>query len=139
MSDTKFYKKLDHNPTNIYKEEINQFLSKMHDKGEISTDVFNYLFNKECRTSILYYLPKLHKRVGNHIPGRPIVSAIQSATEKISQLLDHFLYPCATRNKSYVKDTTHFLTILDQINIVPANTWLVSLDVVSLYTIGPSS
>ena len=117
LQDLNFYQKLDHNPTNQYMEEINSFLSTMQQNGEISTEVFDFLFNKECRTSILYYLPKFHKRKGDskQVPYRPIVSAINSPTMKISAFADHFLAPCATKVKSYVKDTTHFLTILDNI------------------------
>ena len=45
--------------------------------------VYNYLYNKECWTSILYLLPKIHK--GKILPpGRPIVSAVSPHTEKIS-------------------------------------------------------
>ena len=134
LNDKKFYQKLDHNPTMEYMEEINSFLNTMHTNGEISSDVYEFLFNKECRTSILYYLPKIHKRQGNTVPYRPIVSAINSPTMKISAFVDHFLSPCATRVRSYVKDTTHFLTLLDKVGPLPPNSWLVSLDIKGLYT-----
>ena len=37
---------------------------------------------------------------------------INSPTERISQFLDHFLQPCLTAIKSYVKDTGHFIFLL---------------------------
>ena len=111
----------------------NEFLLEMLNQGEISHSVYDYLFNKECRTSVLFFLPKIHKQI-SPCPGCPVVSSVDSCTEKISQLIDHFLNPCATRVRSYVKDTTHFLSIIDQQGQLPDNSWLVSLDVQSLYT-----
>ena len=35
---------------------------------------------------------------------------------------------------SYVKDTTHFLQIINCFNTLPTDTWLVTLDVTALYT-----
>ena len=133
LADTNFYKEIDLDLTAQRTQEINSFLLEMLQKEEINVSVYNYLALKECRTSILYLLPKIHKGISPP-PGRPIVSAINSPTERISKFIDHFLNPCATRVPSYVKDTTHFLTILDQLEQLPTNSWLVTLDVTSLYT-----
>ena len=59
---------------------------------------------------------------------------MNSPTEKISQFVDHFLNPCAQALPSYIKDSTHFLKILNDINSLNTDTWLVTLDVTSLYT-----
>jgi hypothetical protein len=58
-------------------------------------------------------LPKTHKGI-NPPPGRPIVSANGGPTEKIWQLVDFFLNPISNQHKSYVKDTAHFLNIIQQ-------------------------
>ena len=105
----------------------------MLDKGEISFSVFNYLHNKTCRTPILYFLPQIHKGKTSP-PGRPILSAGNSDTEKISKFIDHFLNPCATTGQSYIKDTTDFLNILEGRGPILVNSWLITLDVTSLYT-----
>ena len=55
-------------------------------------------------------------------------------TEKISQFVDHFLNPTVSNLKSYVKDTTHFLKILNDLGELPPDCLLVTLDVTSLYT-----
>jgi len=65
---------------------------------------------------------------------RQTYSANDSPTEKISALEDHFLKPLVSKIKSYVKDTTHFLNIIEEIGALPQNAILLTLDVNSLYT-----
>jgi hypothetical protein len=105
----------------------------MFQDGEIDDSVKNYLTDTTCRTSELYLLPKIHKGV-TPPPGRPIISANGSPTEKNSQFVDHFLTPTTTSLRSYVKDTTHFLQHLQSIGDLPDDCLLVTLDVTSLYT-----
>ena len=83
-------------------------------------------------------LPKIHKNTLPP-PGRPIVSAIGSPTEKISALIDHFLQPLLPCILSFIKDTTHFLQILDNLPAIPEQALLATLDVSSLYTNIPLS
>ena len=93
-----------------------------------------YLTDDHCKTARLYLLPKIHK---GKIPppGRPIVSANGCPTEKISQLVDHFLTPPTTTYiKSYVRDTTDFIQKLCQLGEIPPNCLIATMDVTSLYT-----
>jgi hypothetical protein len=101
--------------------------------GEIDITVYNYLVSKEARTPNLYLLPKIHKGVMPP-PGRPIMSANGSPTEKISEFVDHFISEFSTKHKSYVRDTTHFLQKIKSIRDLPENSLLVTFDVTSLYT-----
>ena len=81
---------------------------------------------------VFYLLPKIHKE---GIPGRPILSGCGSPTEKLSSYLDHYLRPIVEESASYIKDTTHFLQQIFEIHTsIPPNSWLVTLDVKSLYT-----
>ncbi|KAI8514534.1 hypothetical protein Bbelb_071250 [Branchiostoma belcheri] len=68
-------------------------------------------------------LPKIHKK-GN--PGRPILSANDCASERISELADFHLRPLVTRLPSYIKDTTDFLRRLNKLGKVPQNAILVT-------------
>ena len=106
----------------------------MLNEGEIDITVFNYLVNKEPRTSNIYFLPKLHKPFEEFPSSRPILSSNSSATERISQLVDHFLNPPTSGFRSFVKDTTHFLQLINNLGQIPAGCFLVTLDVQSLYT-----
>lgn len=51
-------------------------------------------------------LLKIHK-VNN--PGRPVVSSVNSHTEKLSAYVNEFLRPIAEKLPSYIQDTTHFI------------------------------
>ena len=133
LSDRKFYQQLESNPTDDYRKEINSVIDSMYARGEIDTSVHNYLYSHECRTSVFYLLPKIHKGV-TPPPGRPILSANGCPTEKISQFVDHFLSKTASAHASYVKDTTHFLQIIRNIDRLPPGSLLASFDVQSLYT-----
>ena len=78
-------------------------------------------------------LTKIHK--GTNPPlGRPIVSSTGCPTERLSQFADFFLQPIVTKSSSYIKDTTHFINILNELPALPSGSLLVTLDVSSLYT-----
>ena len=88
------------------------------------------------RESLFYLLPKIHKA---NNPGRPIVSACSCPTEHISEYLDTLLQPLVQQLPSFVKDSTHALQLIQNLNETPdfCPTYLFTLDVTSLYTIIP--
>ena len=137
LNDTKFYEKVKENPTLTFNQEIEIELNSMLNKGEIDKKCKDYLFIKEPRTAQFYLLPKIHKGILPP-PGRPIVSANECPTERISEFVDFFLRPYVTEIKSYIRDTTHFIDIINKIGKIPPQTKLVTLDVTSLYTNIPS-
>ena len=83
------------------------------------------------RTPIFYMLPKIHKP--NNL-GRPVISSINSHTEKLSTYVDEFLRPLAQALPSHIRDTTDFIIRLKNLGRVPENSILATLDVSSLYT-----
>ena len=133
LSDTKFYQKLDHDPTRTHNLEVTIILDEMLARDEIDITCYDYLYNQNPSTPRFYTLPKIHKGK-NPPPGRPIVPANNSPTEKISSFVDFFLNPTIPYLDSYVKDTAHFLQQIKNIASLPTNTLFVTLDVTSLYT-----
>ena len=133
LSDTNFYQKLDKDISNIHIENIHSQLNQMLNNGEISTKCHKYLTGTKYRTARFYMLPKIHKGL-TPPPGRPIISGNNSPTERISQFVDHFIKDIAKTGKSYIKDTEHFLHIINNMNDLPPGTILATLDIVSLYT-----
>jgi len=133
LSDSNFYQEVPEDLTNKHNKEVSELINEMVVTGEISKDCAKYLYNAQPRTPQLYLLPKIHKNK-LPVPGRPIVSASNSPTEKISQLADHFLQPIVCTTKSFVKDTTDFINKIEQIPYLPNNAILATIDVTSLYT-----
>ena len=133
LNNPKFYKKMDHDPTQDHHLEVQKVLKEMLDREEIDQSCYDYLNISKPRTPRFYTLPKIHKAT-RPPPGRPITSANQSPTERISAFVDYFLKPTIPHIKSYVRDTTDFLRKIKDIPALPPGTLLVTLDVTSLYT-----
>ena len=108
LNDTKFYEKTTSNHTGEVINRINLHIHNMLQRGEISQNTCNYLTTDNDRTQQFYLLPKVHKDALNP-PGRPIVSGSGGPTEKISQLVDHFIGKIVPLSKSYVRDSTHLI------------------------------
>ena len=91
------------------------------------------LIKSQAKQPTFYLLPKIHKL---NTPGRPIVSACSCPSENISEYLDSLLLPIVQSLPTYGKDTTHALTIFEQINAAQhfQPQFLFTMDVVSLYS-----
>jgi hypothetical protein len=133
LMDQNFYKEVTEDLTSKHNEEILQLINQMTNNDEITDRCAAYLHIEKPRTPQLYLLPKIHKNKFP-VPGRPIVSANSSPTERISQLADFFLQPLVSNTKSYVKDTTDFINKIENISGLATGTILCTIDVTSLYT-----
>ncbi|XP_065893450.1 uncharacterized protein [Dysidea avara] len=85
------------------------------------------------RLARFYSLLKIHK---NPMRIRPIVSSCNSPTENISQFLDYWLQHSMRTLPSYLQDTNQLINNLCSLS-VPEDSWLVTVDVKSLYTCIP--
>ena len=133
LSNRNFYQEIPEDLTEQNRVLVQNAIEDMYQNGEIDISVKNYLTDIHCKTPNFYLLPKIHKGI-TPPPGRPILSANGSPTEKISQFVDHFLSPLCPQIPSYVKDSTHFLQIIDALDHLPNQVYLVTMDVTSLYT-----
>ena len=113
--------------------QLEYFLDTLHKNGEITKSVLNRIRTPDPSTPELYLLPKIQKQK-RPPPGRPVVSANNCPTEKISALADIFLKPHLPKIKSYVKDTTDFIQKLNDFPKLSEGTILCTLDVTALYT-----
>ena len=139
LNDNQYYEKIE-NP--IFPEtakRVNEILQDLFKKGFISDKQFQYLKSpEEPRPRQFYMLPKIHKPldkwpVPNMPPGRPIISDCSSESYNVSEYIDHFLQPLASKHDSYIKDTSDFLNKLKQVKI-DKNSLIVTMDVSSMYT-----
>ncbi|KAK6181001.1 hypothetical protein SNE40_008950 [Patella caerulea] len=131
LNNCEFYKPLKTNLTLKFNEEITKFLNYTSKNNLLDPDTVKYLKTKYPRTPVFYMLPKIHKP---NNPGRPIVSAVNSPTEKISQFLDYHLKEEVKKANSFIQDTTDFLRKIQEIPKLNEETILCMADVTSLYT-----
>ena len=111
---------------------VNLYVNNMSQRGQISQNTSKYLTTDIYRTQQFYLLPNIHKDINNP-PGRPIVSGSRGSTEKISQFVHHFIGPLVPLSESYIRDSTHMINILNNLNTSP-DMLLCTLDITSLYT-----
>jgi len=133
LNDPAFYVETKDDLTHLHNELITQLVTHLAEHEQISEKCSSYLINKSPRTPQLYLLPKIHKNK-TPVPGRPIVSANNSPTERISQLADFFLQPLVQTTKSFVKDTTDFINKIEALPPLTPDSLLCTIDVCSLYT-----
>ena len=132
LQDKQFYEETNMDLTGEVIHRVNLFLNNMLQRGQITEKTSSFLTTDIDRTQQLYLLPKIHKDMNNP-PGRPIVSGSGGPTEKISQFVDHFIGPLVPLSRSYIRDPTHMINILQHHKPIP-NMLLCTLDITSLYT-----
>ena len=135
LSDKEFYEELPENSNITYKKEIDAKVDTLL-SNDIITEFEASNLTLGTRTPCFYGLPKIHKLFDHFPPLRPICSGYYSCTAKISEFVDAFLKPAAQHSSSYVRDTLDFIRKLETqvpIHINANNSFLVSMDVVSLY------
>lgn len=135
LQDGNTYLKLPGDPTNRYKEDLEQLLTKGKAQKIINEQEFNYLNIKYPRIPVIYVLPKIQKDPVNP-PGRPIVSGINSITSRLSAYIDFFLQKYVVKMKSYLKDSHSVLDFLKMVK-VEKDLILCTSDVSLLYTCIP--
>ena len=136
LNEPRNYKVLAKDPTTTNNDLINQTIDRFTKEQLINDNIANGLKNPSPRTPQFYISPKIHKE-GN--PGRPVVSSINCHTADISKYGDHHLQPIVKQIPSYVKDTNDFINKINAAKSVPKNSYLVTMDVRSLYTNVPNS
>ncbi len=125
------YKRTGTNQTAQFCERVNNYIKRWKRDGILDAHTGDYLICKDPRTAKFYTLSKILK---HKTPGRPIISANECPTEKISEFLEYYLSPLAKQVTFYFKDTTHFLEICRNIHDIRESTILTTIDVSALYT-----
>uniref|UniRef100_A0A803TWT5 Reverse transcriptase domain-containing protein n=1 Tax=Anolis carolinensis TaxID=28377 RepID=A0A803TWT5_ANOCA len=132
LGDQAFYKPLTKDPTNKIRNLIRIVCTEGLSMGYISEKQYDFLQKQNPRIPVFYVLPKIHKGIFPP-PGRPIVSGTSSILEPLAQFLDHHLQPFVPLSQSYIKDTKHFINIIETLSI-PPQAVLMTSDITSLYT-----
>ena len=131
LNNEEFYKRVEEDLTSQHEQLINKCISDLINNGDLDMDTGQLLRPANSRTPIFYTLAKIHKP---NNPGRPVISSVNSHTEKLSAYVDEFLRPLAQALPSHIRDTTDFIIRLKNLGTVSENSFLATLDVSSLYT-----
>ena len=112
--------------------KVSRLISELHHGNYIDDMTRKWLLQTPTPPRIpeFYTLTKIHKPT---LVGRPIISGCDGPTERISSFVDTLLQPISKTQASYLKDTTDFINFVEKTK-VNKNTFLVSMDVTSLYT-----
>jgi hypothetical protein len=121
--------------TDLTKEHIKivcDWAEKWHSLGQIDKSWRNFVRNPDAvpgKNSTLY---KTHKE---SVPVRLLTTGCNTATENLSIFVEKHTGPLAQLIPSRIKDTDHFLDIIDEINQngLPDNASLVSFDIVNMF------
>ena len=131
LAGTSTYKPLDSDPTASIAKGIGEVVDSIKEAGYIDTHTHAYLHSTDkVRTQRMYFLKKLHKTPHGI---RPIVSGCSGPTERVSSFLDHIIKPLVPTILSYIKDSPHLISLLEN-TAIPQNAILANIDVSSLYT-----
>ncbi|XP_077862479.1 uncharacterized protein LOC144344410 [Saccoglossus kowalevskii] len=121
LNNEQYYTKIGGNDTIVTSNSVHELVTEMYNLDLIDYDTYKYTdpFNYTVRTPRWYLLPKVHKPPpeGSIFVGRPIISGCSGPTEKISELIDHFLIPIVKRQHTYIKDTTDFINKIENIQV----------------------
>ena len=102
LSDTDVYQQVSSSVFFNVIEEVKDILSRLQKSGVITKDMATYAVPVDSKPVRFYILPK------TGCPGRPIVSAVGSPTEGLSELVDHFIQPFVPNIPSCIRDTQDF-------------------------------
>ena len=131
LSDSSTYELLETDPSLQIVADYHHFLDRcLKDKVLDRIQYQRLLIPDDYRLPIMYFLPKIHK---HPLKLRPIVASIKGITVNASCFLDRILQPHMRNTRSYCKNATHIVKLL-QHKHVPATSYLASLDIESLYT-----
>ncbi|XP_047990120.1 uncharacterized protein LOC125229344 [Leguminivora glycinivorella] len=129
LSDEATYKKVNYDPTARYNRATLTLVKEC--EQVLTEDTVKFLLRpRNVLSPKIYGLPKIHKV---NSPLRPIVSQIDSPTYDLAKHVAKVLQQLVGRTESYVKDSRHFIEIVQDIRIEPDEV-MVSFDVESLFT-----
>ena len=129
LPDKRNYKKLEEDSTLQHSSLVNDTIDRFKKENQLSKKLADGLRSANPETPKFYISPKIYKE---NNPRRPVINSITCHTSEISRFVDHHLQPLVREIPSYIKYTNDFIDKIDNF-AVPPNSFLVTMDVKSLY------
>lgn len=134
LDDINVYKVLNSNPLLTVQNNINSFIKLLQEKNYITFSEKKKLTTNNSILAKAYFLPKIHKE---GVPLRPIISSIGAASYDLSGHISDILSRTFSNRTNYnITNTFQFVEEFRGYSL-PENHILISLDVVSLFTVIP--
>ena len=116
----------------IYAEErFNRQIKELFKKNNLPTNILSNITSSGSMPARLYGLPKIHKN-DKDPPYRPVLSMVNAYPSRLAKYLDKILKPFIPTSRT-CKDTFDFKEKL-LCATLPKDSYMVSFDVVSLFT-----
>ena len=125
------YKKVNKDILTMVNNKVKKLVKNLHCNGHIDDKTKKYMLPTNPGYGKVKVNPKVHKTDN---PIRTIISTINSPTEKLTEVAESELSEWVESLDTYVKDTTHFLWILqNKVGKIPDSAILFTMDVKVLY------
>ena len=148
--ESKYYNEVTQPDLKQIQSKLKILIDNMWEKKEIDETSYEFLkssLTNEPKICRFFLLPKIHKydkqtleniMNGTHnihelCPCRPIISQINSVTERVSQFIGYFLLPIVKRQNTYIRDSTDLINKLEAIKH-PNDCLLATFDITNMYS-----
>lgn len=145
-----FYTEINKSNVKEITERVSNLIDKMYGDNMLDENTYRFITKDINKTDLgtFFLLPKIHKipeetlkeiernetlRNNYIIPGRPIVSLCGTPLHNLAHYIDHILVPVVQKQNTYLKDTKHFIKIIENMKI-PKDTYLITADASNMYT-----
>ena len=116
-------------------EASNKLFRNLKNKRGITEKELKYFtieLKRPTNLGKLYLSPKIHKRL-SEVLGRPVIFNRGTPTEKVSEFLDSELKSVMQEGWSYIENSSDFIKKLKNIDHIPQNAIIVTVNVAGLY------
>ena len=119
LADPSTYKELNSNLIQGIRNDVLSTLDYLYNIHRMDDVTRHHLtLPKPAPITLFDGLPSLHKLI---IPLRPIVSACDSPTDQLLNYVTHFIQSLMEILPSYIRDSKHFLQLLESLPPLPEN------------------
>lgn len=89
---------------------------------------------RDAKFPKFHVLPKIHKRQGDRVPGRPICPGFESCTFKLNKIIDKILEPVGSKLPNILFNANHLMLILEHLELDPNKKYfMAAIDIEALY------
>lgn len=115
LKNPNWYRRMPGNIVEKFNREFYDLIDNAFSNNMINKQLWNFVRNDFLRVPTFFTLPKVHKNE-KKFPLDPLKLEWGAISENASKLIDECLKPFVTVLPSYVKDTSHFLQIIDNLS-----------------------